>query len=396
MDHQFVYKFSVRGLLNLFAGAGSWRSDNKINTKAFTQELRLSSKPGGSVDWIGGLFYQDSEIKNIQEQGRAAVKAFGLGPTVYTEGNAKLGSKSLGLFGEVSAPLLGGKLVPTLGLRVYKDDREANELRDAVASTVQRDYSSVNSRFNLAWKPAKGQLYFVNIAKGFRSGALQGQSAVTAATAAGLPAERLMPQDSLWSYEAGMKMEVARSLAFELAVYRLDWKDAQLTSLLIGANNVTTTVVTGGNDIKGAGLDFGLTWATPLDGLTLQLAGNVNQTEFTKVPANIRAKVGDQIGGSPKSSGTVAATYRTQIGGLGAYANVSCNVRAKQSEAVTGNNSDAVRDVRARVGVNGKAWDASIYGQNLNNQQGVAAVLSSIVVNPIQPLKVGLDVNFKF
>jgi iron complex outermembrane recepter protein len=396
MDHQFIYKFSVRGLFNLFPGAGSWRSDNKLNTTALTQEIRLSSKPGGGFEWIAGLFYQDSEIKTSQQQGWAAYSAFGLGPTVYTEGTAQLSSKSLGLFGEVSTPLLAGKLVPTFGLRLYKDDRGASELRDGVASAVQRDYSSVNPRFNLAWKPAKGQLYFVNIAKGFRSGALQGQSAVTAATGAGLPAERLMPQDSLWSYEAGLKVEVARSLAFEVALYRLDWKDAQITSLLVGANNVTTTIVSGGNDIKGTGLDFGLTWATPLDGLTVQLSGNVNQTEFTKVPANIRAKVGDQISGSPKSSGTVALTYRTQLAGLGAYANLSYNTRGKQSETITGKSSDSIRDLRARVGVSGKNWDASIYGQNLNDQRGVAAVLSDLVVNPIQPRKVGLDVNFKF
>jgi iron complex outermembrane recepter protein len=396
MDHQFIYKFSVRGLFNLFPGSGSWRSDNKVNTTAFTQEIRLSSKPGGSVDWIGGLFFQDSEIKTEQVQGWTAYKAFGQGPTVYTECTAKLGSKSLGLFGEVSTPLLGGQLVPTVGVRLYKDQRDSSELRDGAASTVQRDYNSVNPRFNLAWKPAKGQLFFVNIAKGFRSGALQDQAAVSAATAAGLPAERLMPQDSLWSYEAGMKMEVAKSLAFEVAAYRINWKDAQLTSLLIGANNVTTTIVSGGNDVKGTGIDFGLTWATPLNGLTLQLAGNVNQTEFTKVPANVNAKVGDQIAGSPKSSGTVALTYRTQVAGLGAFANVSYNVRGKQSENITGASSDAIRDLRARVGVSGKGWDASIYGLNLNNQRGVAAVLSSLVVNPIQPLKVGVDVNFRF
>ena len=396
MDHQFNYKFSVRGLLNLFPGAGSWRSDNTIKTSAFTQEVRLNSKPGSSFDWIAGVFFQDSKLKSEQVQGWAAYKAFGLGPTVYTEGTAKLGSKSVSLFGEVSTPMLGGQLVPTLGVRVYKDQRESSELRDAVASEVQRDYSSVNPRFNLAWKPAKGQLYFVNVAKGFRSGALQGQSAVTAATAAGLPAERLMPQDSLWSYEAGMKMEVAKSLAFEVAAYRIDWKDAQLTSLLIGANNVSTTIVSGGNDVQGTGLDFGLTWATPLNGLTLQVSGNVNQTEFTKVPANVKAKVGDQIGGSPKSSGTVALTYRTQVAGLGAYANVSYNMRGKQSESITGLSSDSIRDLRARVGLTGKTWDASIYGLNLNDQRGVAAVLSSIVVNPIQPLKVGVDVNFRF
>jgi iron complex outermembrane receptor protein len=403
VDHEFTYRFALPGLRDfpLLPGSGQWLSDNRIGTRTLTQELRLASRPGGSFDWIAGLFFQDGKVDSAQEQGWKNYKPFGLGASIYTEGTADLSSRSQGLFGEVSMPMAGGKLVPTLGLRLYRDQRRASELRDNVPLSTSRNYSSLNPRLNLAYKPTREQLLFVNVAKGFRSGALQGQAAVAAARAAGLPAELLMPQDSLWSYEAGWKASVGRSLSFEAAVYRIDWKDAQITNLLVTTNPVsgavtTTTVVTGGTDIEGTGLDIGVVWNTPLQGLSVQLAGNVNQTEFTRVPANIRARVGDQIPGSPKQSASLALAYRTQAAGLDWFANASYNHRGSQSEMITGLSSASITDVRLRLGVGGKGWDASVYGNNLNDQRGVAAVLSAAAVNPIQPRKVGVDLNVRF
>lgn len=399
LDHQFAYRFALPGLRDfpLLPGSGQWLSDNRIGTRVFTQEVRLASKPGGSIDWIAGVFFQDSRIDSWQEQGWKTYKPFGLGPTIYTEGTSEMSSRSQGLFGEVSAPVAGGKFVPTLGVRLYRDQRRASELRDGVPNSTSRDYSSLNPRLNLAYKPARDQLFFVNVAKGFRSGALQGQGAVAVAQAAGLPAEQLMPQDSLWSYEAGWKAGAGRALSLEVAVYRIDWKDAQITNLLVDpVTGVTTTVVTGGTDIQGTGIDFGLIWNTPVAGLSVQLSGNSNKTEFTRVPANITARVGDQIPGSPKQSGSLAVSYRTQAAGLNWSANASYNHRGSQSEMITGLRSDSITDVRVRLGVGGKAWDASLYGINLNDQRGVSAVLSAAVVNPIAPRKVGVDLNVRF
>lgn len=398
MDHQFKYKFSLPGLRDyaLLPGSGGWLSDSTVTTSSRSQEVRLASRPGGAIDWIGGLFLQDSKISSDTTQGWANYAAFNFGPTVWTQGTGDLTSKSYGLFGEISDSYMSGKLVPTLGARAYHDVRTAHDLRDGKVTDATRTFDSVNPRFNLAYKPSTSEMYYMNIAKGFRSGALQGQAAVTAANAAGLPAEPLMPQDSLWSYEGGFKSDISRSVAIEVALYQIDWKDAQINSLLIGANGVTTSVVSGGMDVQGRGIDFGINWAAPVNGLSFQLAGNVNATEYTRVPKGIKAQVGDQISGSPKKSATVAMNYRTTVAGLKVYTNLSYNFRDAQTEMVTGAASDSIRDLRARVGVSGKNWDASLYGQNLTNQQGIAAVLSSLVVNPIQPRKIGVDLSFKF
>jgi outer membrane receptor protein involved in Fe transport len=291
---------------------------------------------------------------------------------------------------------MDGRLVPTVGLRYYNDKREAIDLRDGVRSKAERSFSSVNPRFNLAYKPADGKLYYLNIAKGFRSGALQSTAAVAAATAAGLPASAIMPQDSLWSYEVGGKWNTDRRIAVEVAVYAIDWKDAQITNLLVGAGGVTTTIISGGNDVRGYGIDFGLTWATPVRGLSAQFATNRNNLEFKKVPRNTIARVDQQIPGSPKQSATLALDYRRPVGALEFSTNVSFNYRGAQNEMTTAKESDSIRDWRLRIGVGSEKWDVSVYGLNLNDQRGVSAILSAAVVNPIQPRKVGIDANFRF
>ena len=154
--------------------------------------------------------------------------------------------------------------------------------------------------------------------------------------------------------------------------------------------------MTGGNDVEGTGVDFALTWAAPVKGLSFQLAGNTNDTKFTRLPPNQKLKVGDQIPGSPKESATLGMTYRTDVSGYKLSTNLSMNYRGIQSEMATGINSDVIQDLRMRVGLSTKTWDASIYGTNLNDQRGVAAVLNSLVVNPIQPRKIGLDLSIKF
>ncbi len=396
MDHQLDYVFALPGLRDLFPGAGQWLSTNAVDTRSLSQEFRLSSTTAGGLKWIGGAFYQDAKLETAQKQGWANYAAFGLGPNVYTAGTGELTSRSLGVFGELSTEWMDGRLVPTVGLRYYNDKREASDLRDGVRSKADRSFSSVNPRFNLAYKPADGTLYYLNIAKGFRSGALQSTAAVAAATAAGLPASAIMPQDSLWSYEVGGKWNTDRRVAVEVAVYAIDWKDAQITNLLVGAGGVTTTIISGGNDVRGYGIDFGLTWATPVRGLSAQFATNRNNLEFKKVPRNTIARVDQQIPGSPKQSATLALDYRRPVGALEFSTNVSFNYRGAQNEMTTAKESDSIRDWRLRIGVGSEKWDVSVYGLNLNDQRGVSAILSAAVVNPIQPRKVGIDANFRF
>lgn len=396
LGHQLAYQFSLPGLRDLFPGAGGWLNTSLLKTQVTTQEIRVASKPESEIGWIGGLFLQDARISQNIRQGWANYASFGLGPSVYTAGNNRLTSESVGVFGEISKEFFDKQLVPTVGVRYYHDNRKSNGITDGTADNASRTFSSFNPRFNLAFKPMKDQLYYINIAKGFRSGAFQDRLSVQAANAAGLEASRLLPQDSLWSYEAGLKWEASKSLAFEAAVYYIDWKDAQITNLLLGANGVTTSIISGGTDVRGRGVDLGLTWATPLKGLALQLSGNVNKTEFQKVAPRTVGILGAQIPGAPKTTGTAALSYKTDIDVFKFSSNLSYSYRDSQKEITTGNSSESIRDLKFRIGIGQKDWDASIYGTNLTNQKGIAAVLSAAVVNAIQPRKFGVDVSYKY
>lgn len=124
-----------------------------------------------------------------------------------------------------------------------------------------------------------------------------------------------------------------------------------------------------GADIEGTGLDIGVVCHMPLQGLSVPLAGNANQTEFARVPASFRARVGDQIPGSPEQSASLALAYRTQAAGLDRFAGASGHHRGSQSEMIAGLSPASITDVRLRLGVGGKDWDASVYGINLNDQR---------------------------
>lgn len=398
LDHELDFRYSLPLLnaLGALNGVGTWASQNNLATKVWTQEVRLTSIPGGDISWIGGVFLQDAKVATSQQQGYPLLAPLGLGPAFYTDASGRLTSRSLGVFGELSRDFIGGKLTPTFGLRYFRDKREGADHIDGVPGNAERTFSSLNPRFNLAYKPVAGQLYYANVAKGFRSGAFQAQSAVNAAAGLGLPAQRLMPEDKLWSYELGSKLELGRTVAVEAAIYQIDWKDAQLTNLVANAVGVATTVITGGVDIRGRGLDLGLTWATPVPGLSFQIGGNINATEFTRAPASGAARVGAQIPGSPRKSTVLQANYRTTVGGLRLTTNLTYAYRAAQGELTTGLESDLIRDLRTRVTIGGNNWDASVFATNLKNQKGVAAVVNSAAVNPIQPRKVGVELAYRF
>ena len=82
------------GLLSLAFGS---------ETEALNSEMRLVSQGDGSLQWLAGFFYSDSETKGFTESNLAAI----LPPTVSFNG-----SESISAFGEISYSLLGSSIRP--------------------------------------------------------------------------------------------------------------------------------------------------------------------------------------------------------------------------------------------------------------------------------------------
>ena len=183
---------------------------------AFNNETRLVSTGDGPLQWTVGVFYSDSDI----QESNVFV------PAIVPDGFQTFGSESLSVFGEVSWSLLDGTLVPLFGIRYFEDDR-ASTFSDASQQPEAETFDSVNPRFNLSWFPEEGAHYYLNIAKGFRSGNYNNPDICGVHALSGMPCEFSVDSDELWSYEIGSKLSLAEGqLSLDLALYFQDLQDS--------------------------------------------------------------------------------------------------------------------------------------------------------------------------
>ena len=191
--------------------------NREFDGDAFNNETRLVSTGDGPLQWTVGVFYSDSDI----QESNVFV------PAIVPDGFQTFGSESLSVFGEVSWSLLDGTLVPLFGIRYFEDDR-ASTFSDASQQPEAETFDSVNPRFNLSWFPEEGAHYYLNIAKGFRSGNYNNPDICGVHALSGMPCEFSVDSDELWSYEIGSKLSLAvGQLSLDLALYFQDLQDSR-------------------------------------------------------------------------------------------------------------------------------------------------------------------------
>ena len=138
--------------------------------KMFAEELRANSTGEGPWHWVVGASYQDGEGPQANQLQLPAV-------SINADNNTI--TKNYAFFGEVSHDLMGGKLVPLVGLRQYHDKRT---FEDATSSLPSKK-NVTTWRANLSWLPSQDLTLFITAATGFRRRhrAVTGAGAVTAA-----------------------------------------------------------------------------------------------------------------------------------------------------------------------------------------------------------------------
>ena len=278
-------------------------------SESFSTELRAVSELDGPLQFVTGAIYLDA--KNTEDvllnANIVAVPPFPppppipawppLGGTTIRNASNIYESESWAVFGEVSYDLMDGRLVPLVGLRYFRDDREFTDVnRGFPPSTVNQSdtFDSWNPRFNLAYKLTDDDLLFLNIAKGFRSGTFNTQAALNDTVYPN--AEAAVDEDSLWSYEIGSKLNLADgAVLLEASVYYFEWTDQQIN---FSTPRQIQYIVNAG-DTTGLGLDYGVVWNTPLEGLRLRVAGNVNSTEFDKIDSGVAPYLDGSTPGFP-------------------------------------------------------------------------------------------------
>jgi iron complex outermembrane recepter protein len=169
-------------------------------------------------------------------------------------------------------------------------------------------------------------MIYVNVAKGFRSGSIQTEDqAIAASLALGAPigtVKTIVNPDSLWTYEVGTRWELAeRSLVVEASAYHTDWRNVTF-DLTLPPSNILAVFNAGNARIDG--VDFGLDWKTPVEGLSFSANGDVNNAKMVTVLSAIAAqtniKPGARIPNVPADNFSVSGTYAHPLELFGAPA----------------------------------------------------------------------------
>ena len=216
----------------------------------------------------------------------------------------------------------------------------------------------------------------MTVAKGFRSGSVQTPGQVLFAATDGVTTRAVIDPDELWTYEAGAKLRLAgRTLSLEGALYLTDWSNIQLP-FTTSAGLVATV---NGGDARIKGIDLGLNWRTPLTGLSLQLAGSINEAKFTRVNAGLATtlptvRVGLNVPNVPKGNVSLAAIYAAPITdsvNLNLYAAYA--YRDRQQDLASGLYSANLDIVTLRAGIGNSRHQADRIRRQPPEREGAPA-----------------------
>jgi len=423
------------------APAGRILVDARFQAETWAQEVRLVSTDSGPMNWIVGGYYSTTDAVQYQDQRFVDNDIF----QAIVGGDAvqEIDTEVMAVFGEISYELMDGKLVPLFGIRYFEDERKLtdNTLRskgidldsdpaqlalfDAVFGGVglitgcadlqalsagamqcetqnpefknEDTFRSTNPRFNLSYFPTEQSMLYFNAAKGFRSGYLQTLAGVQAAAIDGVTTSQSLDSDEVYSYEIGGKWTLLDNRAqVEFAFYRADYKDAQV---LFTTSSTTPAAVIGG-DYRADGFEFTGTLLLT-DNLKATLNYSAVDTEWTKVVDDVAAVVegvekGEAVPYIPDTDWGLSLEYTGSIPGtdLTHFEKIRYHYKDTQFN-YSGLRSADLEDISLRVGITGNQWQASLYANNIADEQGPALRTSSGVIR-VYPREIGLNLQFDF
>jgi iron complex outermembrane receptor protein len=427
-----------------------------LNDSPFAQEFRLASKGGGTIDWLGGLFYKNETTDIVENDYIPGDLAFynscspiygqsndltasrcGYGQALYTPGatqyidglpitkdDAYISSSDtrftdLALFGEVTAHLTSNWSV-TGGTRLFRQTVEETQVN---AAFFQGPGSITDLALGDSWRKAlwklntsyqidNTNLIYATWSQGFRRG---GVNALPAAeyqfspTYVTNPALRQISPDTADNYEIGAKGTIAGRLQYSTALYDIQWHNIQegvdLTPLVLpGALNI--------GDGFSRGLELELE-ALLTQHLSVHLDYTYDQTKFTSasplfsLPSISFAppEVGGPLPGTPLNSLAVGLEYGhvNLAGGEWSYAinaHYQSAVLPALSETVPSTAGFTMLDTR--LSFSRSHWTASMFCTNLTNTLGITSIQDPALLGNraqsivSQPRTVGLTVAYSF
>jgi len=299
----------------------------------------------------------------------------------------------------------------TLGGRFSQNDQDVEQNGEGLLVgpepiTINGDSSEDVFTYSIApkFKINDRMAIYARIANGFRPG---GPNVIAAGSPPDTPTS--YGSDSTINYELGWKGEnEARTFAFDIAAFHIDWEDIQLLAR-VGNVNINTNAGSAESDGVEVGMGF---W--PVEQLKLSLSGAYTDAKLTEDadPLLVGGRAGDRLPYTPKTSYTASADYNWSLADdrsayLGASFSHLSEVPASFDPAFVAANDRQfylpdydMLDVRA-------GWDfgkvsLELFGRNLTNDEGKTSdssgnvPLGAIATGVIRSRSYGMTVTAEF
>ena len=208
-----------------------------------TSETRLSFAPVYRVSGIFGIFYSNARtgfnIPPISANGLTAATAANtiVGPApsdlLWTQSNPGR-QEDASLFGELYYQILQ-PLTLTLGARQYWLWQDADYTADGFlnlgvtpSDPQHNSQKGLNPKYALTYQVSERSEFYVSASKGFRAGGAQPYAPFCTLPDLPTSAISMLKSDTLWSYEAGAKLQLSDpDVLITAAAYHIDWSNLQ-------------------------------------------------------------------------------------------------------------------------------------------------------------------------
>jgi len=433
--------------------------EDNDTTWQIAQELRLTSRGEGDLQWVGGLYYSNLHsgyITKNQTVGFVTTPAcpYGDGPSaghcpvadqftygatagynpegiMFNDNNPNILNQKA-IFGEASY-----KLTPTLklttGLRFYKFNisNQANQRGLGTASgnatptidSASGSNTSLLPKVNLSYEPSADLTVYSTVSKGSRPGGVNlpiplnpngfyycGGPAPGTIYAGGSGPSYLTSQpsyyapDDIWSVEVGEKSRFAdRRFTVNADVYYVKWHNIQQLIVLSCGYPYNTNV----GDAKTYGPEIEMA-AKVTDAITVDLSGAYTQA-YISAPNNtpgLPITSGTRVTSIPKYTGNVAVSYESMF--------QDYKMTFRLAESYVGPVFDTAYYAETlgsyglmdfRMGVGKEVWTASLFGTNLTNKHAGLTIDNTVFawqqptitrVSTNQPRTIGIAFETKF
>lgn len=417
-------------------GEAAFFLDQYYNTERTTHELRVSTDADARLRALVGVFADDTEnvergdwtypssvdvgfVPNAPIPGATSSNPNTRPPGVAFFNDFTRSKKELSFFGQLSYDITDD-ITASFGARRYdieiglkgssnfanRDYGEGDydwgrNVDEILGDSSPADLSDTILKFNLQWNVSDTAMVYGTWSEGYRPGGFN-RNGGSSANPEGPFVPNFYESDEVTNLEFGWKTTLADGrLRFNGAMYRIEWDQMQIGVLDFDISNLT--FIDNVSDAEISGMELDSVWLAS-DYLTLFANVSFNDTELTRVPANIVGlrDPGSSLALAPELQYVLRARYDWEVSnGANMFAQVVHQYTDDQISAiVTGADfeMDSYRTWDASLAYVRENWTVTLFGENLTDELADLFISNEddiIKTTPNRPRTIGLRLSYR-